>query len=71
MKYNLDDLKAEYINKVFGYLTVINVFRENSILYFTCKCKCGNIKNVLKSRYFVVIQNHVAAFIKQKSFLIF
>lgn len=41
--YNIEELKKEYIGKEFGWLTVLDVYRENSVLYFKCQCKCGNI----------------------------
>ena len=43
---NVDDLKNEYIGKTFNWLTVLDVVRDNSILYFTCRCKCGVIKRI-------------------------
>lgn len=44
---SLDDLKAEYIGKVFGFLTVTNILRDESHCKWllTCQCKCGNIVN--------------------------
>ena len=51
-KLDLDKLKEEYIGKTFGWLTVVDVFREvnkgHSLIYFKCQCKCGTIKNVRK-----------------------
>jgi hypothetical protein len=45
---DITKLKDKYVNETFGYLTVLDVFRENSILYFKCQCKCGVIKNISK-----------------------
>lgn len=45
MKKSLDDLKAEYLGKTFGFLTVENIFRntEQHKWFFTCRCKCGAV----------------------------
>ena len=53
--YNIEDLKKEYIGKEFGWLTVLDVYRENGILYIKCQCKCGNViirtkKSILSNR---------------------
>lgn len=47
-KLNIDDLKNEYIGKVFGWLTVIDVLRLNNNWFFKCKCKCGAVKVINK-----------------------
>lgn len=57
---NINDLKTQYIGKVFNLLTVIDVIKsETSItgkskILFTCRCKCGNIKNI---NYYYVIHS--------------
>ena len=45
---NLNDLKNEYIGKTFNWLTVLDVVRDNGVLYFICKCKCSVIKRIQK-----------------------
>lgn len=56
---NLDDLRREFVDKVFNWLTVLDVFRnDKSILMFTCKCKCGKIINVRKQ---YVLSNHTTS----------
>ena len=47
-KLNIDELKLNYIGKVFGWLTVIDVLRIDSNWFFKCKCKCGNEKIIDK-----------------------
>ena len=47
-KLNIDELKRDYVDKVFGWLTVIDVIRLNSGWFFKCKCKCGNEKIIDK-----------------------
>ena len=39
---NLCNLKNEYIGKTFNWLTIIDLFREDSLIKVKCKCKCGN-----------------------------
>ncbi len=48
--YDLDELRKQYVGTTFNYLTVIDVIRENGVLIFVCKCKCGTIRNVCKSK---------------------
>lgn len=47
-KYNIEDLNKEYVGRAFNWLTVMSVFRSNSILYFKCRCKCGVVKDMPK-----------------------
>lgn len=48
---SLDDLKNMYINKQFGYLTIIDVIRlPNGRVGFKCKCVCGNCKDIDKNK---------------------
>ena len=48
-RLNLDELKKEYIGKIFGWLTVLDVIRTDAGAYlFRCKCKCGALKDVDK-----------------------
>mgnify|MGYP006350201539 CR=1 FL=1 len=50
-RISLDDLKEMYINKQFGYLTIIDVVRlPNGRVGFKCECVCGNQKDVDKNR---------------------
>ena len=46
----LDDYKAEMIGNTYGWLTVVDVFRNDSSRLCKCKCKCGNtvIKDMRK-----------------------
>ncbi len=39
---NIDDIKVQYLNKTFNWLTVIDVSRIDGKIHFICKCKCGN-----------------------------
>ena len=48
MKYNIDELKEQYIGQTFNWLTVLDVYKEkdkqnHTRTYFKCQCKCGNI----------------------------
>lgn len=48
-KLDIDNLKSEYIGKIFGWFTVTDIFRNNkNIVTFQCTCKCGTIKNYAK-----------------------
>jgi len=47
-KLNIDELKLNYINKIFGWLTIIDVLRIDGNWFFKCKCKCGNEKIIDK-----------------------
>lgn len=52
-KQSIDELKSNYVGKIFNWLTVLDIFRDdNGIVIFRCKCKCGDItdkymKNVI------------------------
>ena len=47
---SLDDLKLEYIGKVYELLTVIDVIRENRVVKLVCQCQCGTIRPFSKSK---------------------
>mgnify|MGYP003291835039 CR=1 FL=1 len=52
-RVNIDDLKNEFIGKVFGWLTVVDIFRnDKNQITFKCQCKCGNISEIPKSNLF-------------------
>ena len=57
-KLDIDTLKQEYIGKTYNWLTVIDVLRENSILKFVCRCKCGNVITTCKN---YVLTNHTTS----------
>lgn len=57
-KLDIHTLKQEYIGKTYNWLTVIDVFRENSIIKFVCRCKCGNIVTTRKN---YVLSNHTTS----------
>lgn len=57
-KLDIHTLKQEYIGKTYNWLTVIDVFRENSIIKFVCGCKCGNIVTTRKN---YVLSNHTTS----------
>ena len=40
---DLEELKKEYIGKIFTFLTVTDVIREDGIIKFVCNCKCGKL----------------------------
>lgn len=41
---SLEEYKSEMLNKTFGWLTVLDVFRdENNNRVCKCQCKCGNV----------------------------
>lgn len=42
-KLDLEELKKEYIGKIFTFLTVTDVIREDGIIKFVCNCKCGKL----------------------------
>ena len=44
-RVSLEDLKAEFISKEFGWLTVTNVIHDKLYKYI-CKCRCGREKIV-------------------------
>ena len=50
-RLNIEDLKSEFLNKEFGWLTVIDIIRDSGFKC-VCKCRCGNEKivNIYKLR---------------------
>lgn len=49
-KLDLDSLKDEYIGKQFGWVTILDVFRDdNGIIKFKYRCKCGTIRCTRKN----------------------
>ena len=53
---NLDELKEQFIGKVFNFLIVLDVLRnDKNKIVFKCRCRCGNIKDIEKSK---VISGH-------------
>lgn len=43
LRYNIEDLKKEFIGKIAKWLTVLDVYRNSKyILVCKCKCKCVN-----------------------------
>ena len=57
-KLDIDILKQEYVGKIYNWLTVIDILRENSIIKFVCRCKCGN---VITTRKNYVLTNHTTS----------
>lgn len=59
-KLDLDCLKSEYIGKEFGWLTILDVYRDeiSRRYFFKCKCRCGN--EVCK-QYNKVISGHTSS----------
>lgn len=57
---DLDKFKELYVGKTFGWLTVIDVYKDTDKgrYYFKCKCKCG--KEVCK-QYNKVISGHTSS----------
>lgn len=48
-RLTIEELNSEYVNKKFGFLTVISVFRDDkNSIRFRCRCDCGNIKDIKK-----------------------
>lgn len=49
-RLDVEKLKQEYIGKQINWLTVEDIFRDNTsgIVLFKCKCRCGNIKDISK-----------------------
>lgn len=47
-KLNIDELRLNYVGKVFGLLTVTDILRIDNSWFFKCKCKCGNEKIIDK-----------------------
>lgn len=44
IKYNIEDLKKEFIGKTFNWLTVLDVYRDsNNTIVCNCRCRCGTI----------------------------
>lgn len=48
---NIEDLKSEFLNREFGWSTVIDIIKDSGFKC-VCKCKCGNEKivNIYKLR---------------------
>lgn len=59
-RLNLEELKKEYIGKEFGWLTVLDVYRDNvkGRYCFKCRCRCG--KEVEK-QYDKVVSGHTSS----------
>lgn len=54
---NIEKLKEAYLNKTFGYLTIIDIYRDSkSAIIFKCQCTCGNIVDYNK---FYIINNKI------------
>ena len=44
IKYNIEDLKKEFVGKTFNWLTVLDVYRDsNNTIVCSCRCRCGAI----------------------------
>ena len=44
IKYNIEDLKKEFVGKTFNWLTVLDVYRDsNNTIVCNCRCRCGTI----------------------------
>ena len=42
IKYNVEDLKKEFVGKTFNWLTVLDVYRDsNNTIVCNCRCRCG------------------------------
>jgi hypothetical protein len=54
-KINIEQMKSEYVNKVFGFLTVLDIYRSKSTILFKCKCRCGSI---VEKQYNKVLSGH-------------
>ena len=65
---DLDLLRKEYINKVYSYLTVIDVFRKSNTIFFKCRCVCGKIINVRKTRIINSVTTSCGCYKKSKEF---
>ena len=59
-KIDISEMKAKYVNQTFGWLTVIDVYRDESSkrYFFKCLCKCG--KETCKP-YNKVISGHTSS----------
>lgn len=59
-RLNLEELKKEYIGKEFGWLTILDVYRDNvkGRYFFKCRCHCG--KEVEK-QYDKVVSGHTSS----------
>lgn len=44
----LMEIKMNYVGKKFNTLTVLSEYFKNNHTYCTCKCDCGNIKDIRK-----------------------
>lgn len=55
---SLEELKREYIGKIYGYLTIEDVYRDDDHCkwMFRCKCVCGNKINLqLNKVHFIMV----------------
>ena len=59
-RIDLDELKKEYIGQTFGWLTVLDAYRDSDKgrYFFKCKCKCGNEVSV---QYNKVTSGHTSS----------
>jgi hypothetical protein len=58
-KLDLEELKKEYVDVTFNWLTVLDVLRDDrNILMFRCKCRCGTI---VDSRKQYVLSGHTTS----------
>ena len=59
-KIDINEMKAKYVNQTFGWLTVIDVYKDESSkrYFFKCLCKCG--KETCKP-YNKVISGHTSS----------
>lgn len=60
---SLDELKNEYIGKIYGFLTIDDVIytfdkSNHRIITFICTCKCGNIKIAPKK---LITNGHISS----------
>ena len=37
-----------YVGQTYGMLTILDQHSKNKSIYFTCKCECGNVKEIRK-----------------------
>ena len=47
MKRSLDDLKSEFVGKVYGLFTILDVVIDDNKAKCICRCQCGNIRLIM------------------------
>jgi hypothetical protein len=59
MRYNLEDLKTNYVGKQFNWLTVVDFIKICNYFEAKCKCKCGNIKSIRSKAFSELFSNKI------------